>query len=229
MSDSVHKLNVKPIKHGERSARNVKSEISAYKRRLILEEASHLFYEQGYEGTTLDAIADRLNVTKPFIYSYYHNKAEILHEISERGIRLCLELLDEAMTLVETPTQKLHIVVERVMTMIIENQEYIVVYQREEKNLEPSVARDIRKLRKAFDDRLEQLLDDGVATGEFDVPDTAFAAISISGMMSWTANWYLPKGRRSASEIVVQTWQIVWRMVGTKRTTPSTGPLKKSD
>lgn len=217
MNDNVHKLTVKPAKVGARPARDVKSEISAYKRRLILEEASHLFYEQGYEGTTLDAIAERLNVTKPFIYSYYRNKAEILREISERGIRLCLALLDEAMALTETPTQKLHIMVDRVTTMIIENQEYIVVYQREEKNLEPAVARDIRKLRKAFDDRLEQLLDEGVAAEEFDVTDTGFAAISISGLMSWTANWYLPKGRRSASEVVVQTWQIVRRMVGARK------------
>lgn len=217
MSDNVHKLNVKSLKEGERPTRDVKSEISTYKRRLILEEACHLFYEQGYEGTTLDAIAERLNVTKPFIYSYYRNKAEILREISERGIRLCLELLDKAMALAETPTQKLHVMVDRVTTMIIENQEYIVVYQREEKNLEPAVARDIRKLRKAFDERLEQLLDDGVATGEFEIPDTGFAAISISGLMSWTANWYLPKGRRSASEVVVQTWQIVRRMAGVKK------------
>ena len=215
--NAAQKLNTKPVGREGRATRDVKGEISAYKRRLILEEACHLFYEQGYEGTTLEAIADRLNVTKPFIYSYYRNKAEILREISERGIRLCLALLDESMTLAETPTQKLHIMVDRVMTMIIENQEYIVVYQREEKNLELAVAREIRKLRKAFDDKLEQLLNDGVAAGEFEIADTGFAAISISGLMSWTANWYIPNGRRSPSEIVVQTWQIVRRMVAAKK------------
>jgi AcrR family transcriptional regulator len=193
--------------------RDVKGEISAYKRRLILEEACHLFYTQGYEGATLEAVADRLNVTKPFIYSYYKNKAEILREISERGIRLCLAVLDDVTALSGTATQKLRILVDRVTQLIIENQEYIVVYQREEKNLEPAVARAIRKLRKAFDDGVEKLLDEGVASGEFAVEDTAFAAISISGLMSWTANWYIPGGRRSPSEVVVRTSHMVMRMV----------------
>ena len=39
---------------------NLKNEVSDFKRRRIREEASHLFFELGYEGTTLDAIAQRL-------------------------------------------------------------------------------------------------------------------------------------------------------------------------
>jgi AcrR family transcriptional regulator len=194
--------------------RDVKGEISAYKRRLILEESCRLFYAQGYEGTTLEAVAERLNVTKPFIYSYYRNKAEILREISERGIRLCLAALDEATAMGGTPANRLRIVVDRVTQLIIENQEYIVVYQREEKNLEPQVARNIRRLRKAFDDKLEALLSDGVAAGEFAIEDKAFAALSISGLMSWTANWFVPGGRRSPSEVVVLTSHMVMRMAG---------------
>ncbi len=193
--------------------RDVKGEISAYKRRLILEEACHLFYAQGYEGTTLEAVADRLNVTKPFIYSYYRNKAEILREVSERGIRLCLAALDDIRGSGGTPMVQLKAIVERVTSLIIDNQEYIVVYQREEKNLEPATARDIRKLRKAFDTRIEALLDEGVASGAFDIEDPGFAAISISGLMSWTANWFLPDGKRSASEVVVQTLKMVTHMV----------------
>jgi AcrR family transcriptional regulator len=55
------------------------------------------FYAHGYEGTTLNAIADGLKVTKPFIYSYFRNKSEILRAICEIGIRSSLVALDEAM------------------------------------------------------------------------------------------------------------------------------------
>ncbi|MGV8995720.1 MAG: TetR/AcrR family transcriptional regulator [Parvibaculaceae bacterium] len=201
----------------ETSPRDVKGEISAYKRRLILEEACHLFYTHGYEGTTLDAVAERLNVTKPFIYSYHRNKAEILREISERGIRLCLGALDEVRGQNATPMMQLRAIVERVTRLILENQEYIVVYQREEKNLEPATARDIRRLRKAFDTRLEALLDEGVAAGEFDIEDTGFAAISISGLMSWTANWFQPSGKRTPSDVIVQTLKMVVHMVASPK------------
>ena len=69
-----------------RKSTQLKDEIAAYKRRRILEEASHLFYTHGYETTTLDAVAEQLNVTKPFIYSYYKNKGELLYEICQTGI-----------------------------------------------------------------------------------------------------------------------------------------------
>jgi len=52
----------------------LKEEISDFKQRRIREEASHLFYQHGYEGATIDAIAKRLDVTKPFIYAHYKNK-----------------------------------------------------------------------------------------------------------------------------------------------------------
>lgn len=218
----VASVTIKSKAKPDLSGRDVKGEISAYKRRLILEEACHLFYAHGYEGTTLDAVAERLNVTKPFIYSYYRNKAEILREISERGIRLCLTALDEVMASDSPPLARLKAVVDRVTALILENQAYIVVYQREEMNLEPDTARAIRKLRKAFDTRLEKLLDEGVACGAFDIEDTGFAAISISGLMSWTANWFQPGGRRSPSEVVVQTQKMVTHMVAT----PKQGKLR---
>jgi AcrR family transcriptional regulator len=213
----VASVTTKTKTKSDLSGRDVKGEISAYKRRLILEEACHLFYAQGYEGTTLDAIAERLNVTKPFIYSYYRNKAEILREISERGIRLCLTAIDEVTAINSPPPARLKALVDRVTSLILENQEYIVVYQREEMNLEPETARAIRKLRKAFDTQLERLLDEGVACGAFDIEDTGFAAISISGLMSWTANWFQPGGRRSPSEVVVQTQRMVTHMVATQK------------
>ena len=46
----------------------LKTEVQEFKRLRILEEARELFFSQGYEATTLDAIAERLHVTKPFIY-----------------------------------------------------------------------------------------------------------------------------------------------------------------
>ena len=56
----------------------MREEISAYKRDRILEEAVKLFYERGFSGTTLDDIAGKLGVTKPFIYTHFRSKVESL-------------------------------------------------------------------------------------------------------------------------------------------------------
>ena len=119
----------------------LKTEVADYKRRRIREEASHLIHALGYESTTLDAVAERLQVTKPFIYSYYRNKGEILFEICQMGISLSLDALHEALASGGSARERLRMVVDRVARIVLDNQEYIVIYEREEKNLEPADAR----------------------------------------------------------------------------------------
>lgn len=196
-----------------RKPTQLKNEVAAYKRRRIVEEASHLFFAHGYEATTLDAVAEQLHVTKPFIYSYYRNKGELLSEICHMGIQLSLTALEEALAIDGSATEKLKMVVERVARIIIENQKYISVYQREEKSLDPEDARRIRELRHRFDQKLSELLETGRKRGEFEFEDSSRTAIWISGLLSWIANWYHDGGRWSATEVVMDAISVTMRIV----------------
>lgn len=193
-------------------AAELRTEVQEFKRRRILEEARELFFAHGYEATTLDAIADALNVTKPFLYSYFRNKSEILNAICEIGIGKSIAALDEALATRLAPPDKLRLIVERVTTIIITNQKYIVVYTREEKNLEQKEAKYLIGLRRDFDLRLARLLDEGAASGDFEIEDSALTAVSISGLITWVASWYRP-GRHSQTDVVSHTIRLVDRMV----------------
>lgn len=46
----------------------MKEEIKEYKRAKILDTALQLFSELGFSGTSMEAVAEALGVTKPFIY-----------------------------------------------------------------------------------------------------------------------------------------------------------------
>ena len=204
MPDAIQKV---------RKSTQLKDEITAYKRRRILEEASHLFFTNGYESTTLDAVAEQLNVTKPFIYSYYKNKGELLYEICQTGIQLSLTVLEEALSVEGTATEQLKVVAERVARIIIENQRYISVYLREEMSLEPEDARHIRELRHQFDLQLSDLLEKGKRSGEFDIQHPSRTAIWVSGLLTWIALWYHDGGHWSATEVVMDAINMVMKMV----------------
>lgn len=205
MPDLIQKKVRKPTQ--------LKNEITAYKRRRILEEASYLFFTNGYETTTLDAVAEQLNVTKPFIYSYYRNKGELLYEICQTGIQLSLTVLEEGLSIEGTATERLKMVAERVARLIIENQRYISVYLREEKSLDSEDARRIRDLRHQFDLQLSDLLEKGKRTGEFDILHPSRTAIWISGLLTWIALWYHDGGHWTATEVVMDAINMVMRMV----------------
>ena len=201
-----------PIKKAAADA-SLKEELALFKRRRIREEAAHLFFQVGYESATIDAIAERLQVTKPFIYSYYKNKGEILFDISRLGITLSLAALDDCLATPGTHWDRLKLIIDHVTRLIVDNEECIVVYQREEKNLEPAAAREIRELRSLFDHRIARLLIDGTEAGEFAVENTGITATTIGGMMSWVALWHNPDGRWSVSEITATLIQNIERMV----------------
>jgi AcrR family transcriptional regulator len=194
----------------------LRDEIVAFKRNRIVEEATHLFFEDGYEQATLDRIAGRLAVTKPFLYSYFQNKAELLEHISSLGIDLSLAAQDEELAAPGTPSDKFIRIVERVSGICLDHRKCIVVYQREEKNLEPQAAGAILQKRHSFDRRLAGLLREGQAAGQFDISHVGLASISIGGLMSWIAFWYQPGGRFTRSDVIHETCRMARRVVGMK-------------
>ncbi|MDG1065762.1 MAG: TetR/AcrR family transcriptional regulator [Luminiphilus sp.] len=194
---------------------NLKHEVSDFKRRRIREEASHLFFQQGYEGTTLDAIAQRLDVTKPFLYTHYANKAELLYDICRTGILQSLAAIDPILEdSTATAAERLARLVEAVLAIIFDYQEFIVVYEREEKNLDEMQAREIREHRSLFDHKVAMLLEQGRASAEFEVIDAVLTANTIGGMMTWVALWYRSGGKRTRHQIISHTLRMVFSAAG---------------
>lgn len=192
---------------------DMQAEMSAYRRQVILREASRLFYERGYQGTTMDDIATHLNVTKPFLYSQFENKAELLYVICQGGMAELLKTIDDLLQLDIGPAAKLREIVAGIATTIIEKQANVAVYFREAKHLTPQQANAIHRKMKEFDRKMEKLLQDGVAAGVFQVRDPALTSLAISGMMSWMFSWYRPQGRLSVEQLREGFVELAARMV----------------
>ena len=147
----------------------MREEILAYKRERILEEAVKLFYERGFTGTTLDDIAAELGVTKPFIYTHFRSKTDLLAALCKPTIELSLEAVTSAAKTPGSPTARLHRAIVDFTQVVLSRQANIAIYFREEKNLAPDALAEINALRKKFDRVLSNLLTEGVAAGEFDI------------------------------------------------------------
>ncbi|MFX0067390.1 MAG: TetR/AcrR family transcriptional regulator [Candidatus Hermodarchaeota archaeon] len=61
-------------------------------REKIVEEALKSFLTQGYEKTSLNDLANRVNITKPAIYHYFHSKQELLSTV----LRYLLNMINKA-------------------------------------------------------------------------------------------------------------------------------------
>ncbi len=78
-----------------------KSKAHEERRAEILDGAWALFTSRGYEGTTVAAIIDKLNISKGTFYHYFTSKEQVLDGITDR---LAAEPLAELMPVVEDNT-----------------------------------------------------------------------------------------------------------------------------
>ena len=54
----------------------------------IMESASRLFFELGYQEASMDDIAREIGVTKGTLYLYFKNKEEWLYEVCKKNLKL---------------------------------------------------------------------------------------------------------------------------------------------
>lgn len=194
----------------------MREEVQAFKRERILQEAVALFYERGFTGTTLDDIAARLGVTKPFIYTHFRSKTELLAAICTPTIELSLAAVANAAKGPGSPVDRLSRAMVDFTKVLLGRQANIAIFFREEKNLEPEALAEITALRKKFDRVLSALLAEGVRAGVFEIADINLAALAIGGMISWAYTWHRAEGRLSADDLAARMAEFALRMVGAR-------------
>ena len=195
---------------------DIRDAVSRLKRERIISTAVDLFYHHGLGNTTLEAVAEKMNVTKPFIYSHFKSKNHLLAEICSRGIRASLEALNRVVASQGTATEKIEALAHDFMLAVLENQRHIAIYTREEKYLSGEDSEAINTMRREFDRKICALLTEGVTTGEFVVDDVQLAALAIGGIVSWSSVWYRSNGRLTPAQTATHISELVLAMIQAK-------------
>lgn len=101
-------------------------------RERILDIALELFVEQGYDGTSLRDIAERLGTTKAAIYYHFERKQDILLELHLRLHALGREALDQ-LELLDDGQQRVAawpLLVDRFIDQVMDNRQLVLLHQR---------------------------------------------------------------------------------------------------
>jgi AcrR family transcriptional regulator len=202
---------------GTEAPDDIRGAVAHLKRERIVAAAVDLFYRQGYERTTLDQVAESLDVTKPFIYSHFSSKADLLAEICSRAIRHAHQGLNRILVEEGSQSERLSRITCEFLIAVLDNQPHAVIYSREETELK-QVDRDaINQMRRDFDRQLIKLLDAGVKAGEFSIDDVPLTALAIGGLVGWAPVWYRSNGRLSKLDVAQYMASLALNMVKAKR------------
>ncbi|MBM6592607.1 TetR/AcrR family transcriptional regulator [Microvirga pudoricolor] len=183
------------------------------KRDAVLRAAAQAFNENGFHKTSLDDVAERLNVTKPTIYYYVKNKDQILFEC----VRIGLERLEDASAEIsgtsETGLSRL-VSLWRVYAQIVTEDFGRCLILVGEDPLPQDTRRELRALKGRIDKRFRSVIAEGIADGSIRTCDPKMAAFAAAGALSWIARWYDPRGPLKPEELADQIIDLLIHGVG---------------
>src|SRR5581483_10937532 len=78
----------------------------------ILDTAERLFYKQGYNNTGINQVIEEADIAKGSLYKHFESKTDIMVAYLERRYKQWFENLENAVSKVADPKQKLLMVIE---------------------------------------------------------------------------------------------------------------------
>jgi len=176
------------------------------RREELLAVATKLFARRGYHGTRMDDIADAVGLNKATVYHYYASKSLILYDIYKNAADFTVRALHDDPT--ASARETIYRFTHRLLEGIAHDIERAAVYFQEgpyigEWFTEEQVAY-IREREAQVYEHVRDVIDRGIASGEFFECDSHVLALGYIGMVMGSYRWLRPDGRRTAQEIAAE-------------------------
>ncbi|HTV95621.1 MAG TPA: TetR/AcrR family transcriptional regulator [Steroidobacteraceae bacterium] len=178
------------------------------KREAVLRAAAQVFNERGFSASTLDEVAERLNITKPTLYYYVSSKDQILYECVRMGLTMLQEAIQEAGASGGSALDKL-VVAMRKYAQIVTMDFGRCLIRVGEDPLPPDSQRRLRRIKAGIDQEFRELIRQGLEDGSIKTCDPKMAAFTLAGALSWIGRWYRPGGALTPSEIADQCVELL--------------------
>jgi AcrR family transcriptional regulator len=187
----------------------------------IVQVATEVFYEKGYEAASLQDIADRLGMLKGSLYYYIKTKEDLLYEVVN-GVHQ--GGLDNLKTLAASEGDAM----ERLRKVVVGHIEYecahltgTSVFLHELDSLPVDRRREIVGEDHAYRGLLTGLIEAGQQEGAIRQDVTPkLAALWILGSVNWAYRWFVPGGEYTPEEIGNHFAELVRRGLATGSAEP---------
>ncbi|MBX3538920.1 MAG: TetR family transcriptional regulator [Chelatococcus sp.] len=171
----------------------------------LQDAATQLFSERGYDGSSLQEIADRIGILKGSVYYYYQSKEDLLFDIVKAIHDEHLENVRMLAARPGDPMQRLHAVLVGHAIFVCDNLVKTTVFLRELERLpaerQAEILRPDHSYQRVFRDLIVEAQDAGlVAAGV----SPKLASLWILGSLNWLHRWYCPSVSSGPEQVAEQ-------------------------
>ncbi|HEY8613994.1 MAG TPA: TetR/AcrR family transcriptional regulator [Roseomonas sp.] len=174
-----------------------------------------LIHKRGYGAMGLRELAAEVGIQPASLYNHIGSKQELLFELIHEHMVSLLASARAALGAAapQAPERLRAFVVHHVVYHLGKKAE-VFVANFELRSLEPQAYERIVALRRAYEEMLIGVLEQGTAERCFRIPDSRIAAYAILAMLTGSCTWYRPGGRLSRSQVAAIHAGMVLRSCG---------------
>ena len=189
--DTVNNAKAQP--RGRRPARETEQE--------FIEAATQLFAEKGYNGTSIQDLANALNLTTASLYYHMNGKEDLLFRVLESGMANFLDGLELIFQSDLAPSEKLRQAVANHVDFVLSNPTAVAVFLRERRFLPGPQEEQYSARVDRYDEMFSSIIKQTMSAGDIPRDDVSLLRLSALGMVNWVVEWYRNDGRLSQTKI----------------------------
>jgi len=167
----------------------------------IFSVAQQLFWEKGYDGTSIADIAEKAMVNKATIYYYFENKTTIMYEIAIRALDTLINMAQPIMNSGLTPEKKLKKMLDNEILWSLEHPMNAFSAILERRNLPEKQLKVVVEKRDYYESFFRELLAELIPENNAKIIDGRIATFFVFGLMHSLSLWYKKDGELTVEEI----------------------------
>ena len=188
---------------------------------LIRTSAIDLFFEHGYEATSLRAIAGQVGIQVGSLYNHLTSKESLLYSIMSTIMEDLLREFDTRLESVTDSVKRLRTAIEVHVLFHTARAREVFIGNSELRSLTAAHRRKVVKLRDRYEQRFVDIIEQGVADGSFQAPDPKITAWAILAVGTSTSTWFRPDGRLQLDDIATLYTDLVLNGLASGRPEPA--------
>ena len=167
----------------------------------IIDTSATVFARGGYHATGITELCVANDLGKGALYHYIGSKEDLLAAIHDRVMDEVMLGADRVAQAGGSPSRQLAMLGEELLDVIHRYPDHVWVFLHEFPALTGERAEQFRLRRRAYEQRVEGVLQSGVDTGEFRAVEPRLTAMAWLGMHNYTYLWLKPGGALSARDV----------------------------
>jgi len=167
----------------------------------ILSAAAQIFSQKGFHATSMQDIAEAVNLQKASLYHHVSSKQEILVDVLDQALDLFIDNMQAVMSQCLPPDEMLRQAMHVYMVTILKQRDLASVLLLEHRSLEPELHTRHIPRRDRFERLWRDLIQQGLEAGCYHEVEPAMTARAVLGVMNWVITWYNPQGQLTPEQI----------------------------